>query len=242
MRRVFKISDKAIRNMIPLILCNAACGIIYAQEGITKDTTVNIPNDTTIHSNLHLKELVVKGNRPVIKREIDRLVFNVANSPIAQGNDLIDLLRQTPLVKVTDDAISIVGKDNVKIMLNGKISYLDKNDLMNYLKTLQSDDIVRIEVITTPPAKYDAEGNGGLINIVTRKRQNAGWHGTIGTSYTQRTYAGISSNAAINYSPAKSFFALKLRQSNQKGRINENYTIQQLNARQARYCQAAHNS
>lgn len=118
-----------------------------------------------------LQEVVVKGNKPIIKREIDRMVFNVANSPVSQGNNIMDLLRQTPLVKVTDSSIGIIGKSNVKIMLNGKVSYLSANDLVQYLKTLQSDDVSSIEVITTPPSRYEAGGNGGLINIVTKKIQ-----------------------------------------------------------------------
>lgn len=187
----------------------------------TKDTTINV----SITQSLNLDEVVVKGHKPVIRREIDRLVFNVDNSPLVQGNSLMDLLSQTPLVKVTDEAISIVGKSNVKIMFNGKPSYLDSADLIAYLKTLQSDDVARIEVITTPPAKYDAEGNGGLINIITKKQRGAGWQGSIGTSYTQRSFAGISSNVSVNYSSAKTRFCVKLRQSTSKGKISEDYDI-----------------
>lgn len=122
-----------------------------------------------------LGEVVVKGSRPVIKREIDRMVFNVESSPVAQGSNVMDLLKQTPLVKVTDSSIGIIGKNSVKVMLNGKISYLDSNDLVQYLNSLQSDDISSIEVITTPPSKYDADGNGGLIiSAKIRQSRNKG--------------------------------------------------------------------
>lgn len=172
-----------------------------------------------------LQEVVVKGNKPIIKREIDRMVFNVANSPVSQGNNIMDLLRQTPLVKVTDSSIGIIGKSNVKIMLNGKVSYLSANDLVQYLKTLQSDDVSSIEVITTPPSRYEAGGNGGLINIVTKKNPNLGWNGTVGLTYTQRSYAGDGTNAMVNKRSDNSFFSLKVRQSKSKGRVDEAYQI-----------------
>ena len=116
----------------------------------------------------------------------------------------------TPLLKVTDNAISIIGKSNVRIMINGKISYLDNSDIIQYLKSLKSDDVISIEVITTPPAKYEAGGNGGMINIVTRNRKDIGLDGNVGVSYTQRSYAGISSNASVNYRSAKSFLSFKI--------------------------------
>lgn len=174
-----------------------------------------------------LNEVVVKGSRPMIKREIDRLVFNVEGSPISQGSSAFDLLKQTPLIKATDSSIGIIGKSGVRVMLNGKLSYLDGNDLMQYLKTLQSDDISSIEVITTPPSKYDAGGNGGMINIITKKNPTYGWNGSVGASYTQRSYAGENLNTTINYRSEKSYISLKLRQNDNKGTVFENYDIYQ---------------
>lgn len=180
-----------------------------------------------------LNEIVVKGKKPIIKRNLDKLVFNVENSPLASGNNIMDLLRQTPLIKVTDNSIGIIGKSSVKIMLNGKISYLDSDDLVQYLKSIQSDDVTVIEVITTPPAKYDAGGNGGLINIVTKKKTEEGWNGSAGVSYIQRTFAGISSNAAVNYRSSKSYLSVKLRQNRNKGQVDEAYNILQQNSEQS---------
>lgn len=108
------------------------------------------------------------------------------------------------MVKVTDNSIGIIGKSSVKVMLNGKMSYLDSNDLVQYLKSLQSDDVASIEVITTPPSKYDAGGNGGLINIITKRKEEEGWNGTAGITYTQRTYAGENVNVALNHRSEKS--------------------------------------
>ena len=188
---------------------------------------VQLVSDTQL-----LSEVVVKGCRPVIKREIDRMVFNVESSPVAQGSSVMELLKQTPLVKVTDSSIGIIGKNSVKVMLNGKISYLDSNDLVQYLNSLQSDDISSIEVITTPPSKYDADGNGGLINIVTKRNPDEGWNGSAGISYIQRTYAGENANATVNYRSSKSLFSAKIRQSRYKGEVDEEYHILQANSAQ----------
>jgi hypothetical protein len=80
------------------------------------------------------------------------------------------------MVKTSDEAISIAGKSNVAVMINDRLLNLNGQELINYLKTLRSDDILKIEVITTPPAKYDAEGKSGLINIILKKMPI--WAGT----------------------------------------------------------------
>ena len=118
-------------------------------------------------------------------------------------------------------------------MLNGKLSYLSGNDLMQYLRSLQSDDIESIEVITTPPSRYDAGGNGGMLNIVTKSNPDKGLNGTVGTSYTQRSFAGENVNATVNYRTSSTFLSLKLRQNHNKGTVNENYTISQPTKTQA---------
>lgn len=192
--------------------------------------TIEIKEDSlgTIHlmpNGTMLGEVVVKASRPIIKRELDRLVFNVTGTALSQGSNVMDLLAQTPLLKVTNNSIGIIGKNGVKVMINGKISYLDGADLMQYLRTLQSDDIASIEVITTPPSRYDAGGNGGMINIVTKRNPDLGWNGSFGASYTQRSYAGESLNATVNYRSVKSFLSLKLRQNISKGTVSEEYDI-----------------
>lgn len=174
-----------------------------------------------------LGEVVVVGSRPVIKRDVDRLVFDVEATPLSQGSNALDLLKQTPLVKATENSINIIGKSGVKIMLNGKLSYLSGNDLMQYLKTLQSDDVASIEVITTPPSRYDAGGNGGMINIITKRNPDEGLNGTVGASYTQRSFAGENVNATVNYRSSRTFLSVKLRQNHDKGAVDENYIIAQ---------------
>ncbi|AZA90724.1 Outer membrane receptor for ferrienterochelin and colicins [Chryseobacterium nakagawai] len=126
--------------------------------------------------------VTVTAKKKLFERKVDRLVFNVENSVASQGIDAIEALAKTPMVKTSDEAISIAGKSNVAVMINDRLLNLNGQELINYLKTIRSDDILKIEVITTPPAKYDAEGKSGLINIILKKNANLGWNGSIQTS------------------------------------------------------------
>lgn len=105
----------------------------------------------------------------LIEQKVDRMVFNVANSVASQGMSGLDAVKNTPMVRVQNESVSIVGKGGVSIMVNDRMLNLSGSELTNYLQSLRSDDIARIEVITTPPAKYEAQGNSGIINIILKK-------------------------------------------------------------------------
>ncbi len=215
---LFSISDDGMGTFISI----SYIGYEHKTLEITADNlgTIRLVPEASM-----LGEVVVKANKPIIKREVDRLVYNVSGTALSQGSNALDLLTQTPLLKVSNSSIGIIGKSGVKVMINGKISYLDGADLMQFLKTLQSDDIASIEVITTPPSRYDAGGNGGMINIVTKRNPDLGWNGSLGASYTQRSFAGESLNATVNYRSEKSFVSIKLRENVNKGTVSENYEI-----------------
>lgn len=153
-----------------------------------------------------IEGVTVTVKKKLFERKVDRLVFNVENSVASQGIDAIEALAKTPMVKTSDDAISIAGKSNVAVMINDRLLNLNGQELINYLKTLRSDDILKIEVITTPPAKYDAEGKSGLINIILKKNTNMGWNGSIQTSgnyFWGRPTVSARSGATFNYQGEK---------------------------------------
>ncbi|GEN66810.1 TonB-dependent receptor domain-containing protein [Chryseobacterium rhizosphaerae] len=150
--------------------------------------------------------VTITAKKKLFERKVDRLVFNVENSVASQGIDAIEALSKTPMVKTSDDAISIAGKSNVAVMINDRLLNLNGQELINYLKTLRSDDILKIEVITTPPAKYDAEGKSGLINIILKKNANLGWNGSIQTSgnyFWGKPTVSTRSGATFNYQGEK---------------------------------------
>ncbi|MCT2407766.1 TonB-dependent receptor [Chryseobacterium antibioticum] len=149
-----------------------------------------------------IEGVTLTAKKKLFERKVDRLVFNVENSVASQGIDAVEALAKTPMVRATDDAISIAGKSNVAVMINDRLLNLNGQELINYLKTIRSDDILKIEVITTPPSKYEAEGKSGLINIVLKKNANLGWNGSFQTSgsyYGGRPTTSTRSGATFNY-------------------------------------------
>jgi len=149
---------------------------------------------------------IVGTKKKLIERKVDRLVFNIENSVASQGLDAIEALAKTPMVRATDDAITIAGKSNVAVMVNDRMLNLSGQELINYLKTLRSDDILKIEVITTPPARYEAEGKSGIINITLKTSTKKGWNGSLQTSgnyYAGRPTVSARSGASFNYQGQK---------------------------------------
>lgn len=174
-----------------------------------------------------IEGVTLTARKKLIERKADRLVFNVSNSVASQGMDAVDALATTPLVKVDDNTgVSIVGKSGVAVMINDRILNLSDAELVTYLKSLRSENIEKIEVITAPPAKYEAQGNSGLINIVLKKNQNLGWSGSLTSSLQQQTYTGNSNSVTVNYQNEKLRSSLKLRQNKNEKHSYENYWIE----------------
>ena len=116
----------------------------------------------------------------MIEVKADKTIFNVEESINATGINVLDLLRKCPGVRVVkDDNIEMRGKINVLVSIDGKPTYLSQADLAAMLKNMQSTDVELIELITNPSAKYDAEGNAGIINIKLKKNKKFGTNGSV---------------------------------------------------------------
>lgn len=146
-----------------------------------------------------LGAVTVATNKPIIERKVDRLVYNVENSIGALGGDALDALRITPTLQLKEDEIKIIGKSSVKVMVNDKIIPLSGEALTNYLRSIPTATIQQIEVISTPPAKYDAEGNSGLVNIKLKQAKNDSWNASVRSSYTQATYPSFNNGLNFSY-------------------------------------------
>lgn len=174
----------------------------------TKKITFTLKQDTLINAQLkslvsELNEVVVTDQKPVIERKPDRLVFNIQNSIGATGGDALDALKKTPGIQVDQKSLSLAGKSSVNVLIDDRLVQLSGDELMNLLRSMSADDIERIEVITNPPAKYDAGGNGGLINIVKKKNKTKGYNATVRTGYKQTTYEWVFGNGTFNYTKGK---------------------------------------
>lgn len=149
-----------------------------------------------------LEDVVVVGAKSLVKREVDRIVFDA--QAIATGSlNLYDLLSSTPGVLATNDDISIVGKGSVQVLINDRESRLSGKELIATLKSYNSEDIDKIEVITTPPSKYDAEGNAGIINIRLKQRIGDYLGGNISDMQQFSNYNLNEYSAALNYNKGK---------------------------------------
>ena len=146
-----------------------------------------------------LDEVKVVATKPLIEVQPDKTVFNVEGSPNASGNNGMDLLRKSPGVIIdNNDNVILQGKNGVRIFIDGKPSQLTGEDLTAMLRSMQSEQIEAIEIITNPPAKYEAQGNAGIINIKLKRDKNLGTNATFNTGYDvhirERYRAGITAN------------------------------------------------
>ncbi|MDF2833753.1 TonB-dependent receptor domain-containing protein [Chryseobacterium indoltheticum] len=175
-----------------------------------------------------IESVTIEGKKKLLlERKADRLIFNIEASVASQGMDGAETLANVPMLKVDENLgnISITGKSSVNVMVNGRMLNLSGTNLVNYLKTIRSENIAKIEVITTPPAKYEARGNSGLINIILKKNPNLGWSGSVNTGLNQRTYSGGNSTGTLNYQTEKLSLSLKTSYADGAKRSEENYSI-----------------
>jgi len=165
-----------------------------------------------------LKEVNVKKERPVIQKKADRVIYDLTADPESKGNNMLMMMRKVPYLSLDgDDNLLLKGNSSFKVLIDGKPSASMENNLKAVLKSMPASTIERIEVITIPPSKYDAEGLAGIINIITNKRINDGYTATlninesgpaggpgVGTSISAKSGKfGISANAggSINNTP-----------------------------------------
>ena len=130
-----------------------------------------------------LKELEVKAKKPLIERQMDKLVVNVSASPLSAGSNGNDILRRAPGVRIDKDGNITVNGKSVEIWVDGKPSYLSGQQLKAMLDGTDGNTIEKIEIISNPSAKYDASGQGGIINIKTKRNMMKGLNGMLSAGY-----------------------------------------------------------
>ncbi|GAB3175428.1 outer membrane beta-barrel family protein [Telluribacter humicola] len=130
-----------------------------------------------------LKEVTVTATKPIITQEVDRLAYDIQADPESKVFSALEMMRKVPLLTLdADDNILLKGNSDFKILINGKPSSMVERSYKDILRAMPASSIQRIEVITTPPAKYDAEGLAGIINIITNKKIDNGYSGSLNVS------------------------------------------------------------
>lgn len=147
-------------------------------------------------SSIDLQEVVVQEKTKLIENRVDKLVYNAEKDITSKGGNASDVLRKVPMVTVDIEGNpQLKGSRNIKVLINGKPSGMLANNLSEALKAIPSDQIKSIEVITSPSAKYDAEGTAGIINIITKKNNLEGMNGNINAGAGTRSN---NLNGALN--------------------------------------------
>jgi outer membrane receptor protein involved in Fe transport len=143
-----------------------------------------------------LAEVVVTGKKPLIEERVDRTIYNADVDKTTQGGDATDVLKRVPLLSVDlDGNVSLRGSSNIRVLINNKPSTIAASSIADALKQIPADQIQTVEVITSPSAKYDAEGSGGIINIVTKQNNLRGGSLSLNTGVGLRaTNLGLNGN------------------------------------------------
>ena len=179
----------------------------------TQTRTTTVASGSTALGTIALKgeaqklgEVVVVGRKPLIEERVDRTIYNADVDKTTQGGDATDVLKRVPLLSVDlDGNVSLRGSQNIKVLINNKPSTISASSVADALKQIPADQIQTVEVITSPSAKYDAEGSGGIINIVTKTNDLRG--GSLGVNLSTGLRA---SNLGLNGNYRNGKFGISL--------------------------------
>lgn len=160
--------------------------------------SANVGKVSLSASSSQLKEVSVTAARPLMKQEVDRISYDIQADPDSKALSVLDMMRKVPLLTVDgNDNIQLKGSGNYKILINGKESALVAKNPSDILKSMPATNIEKIEVITTPPAKYDAEGLSGIINIITKKNADQGYNIGFNSRFNSVFGAGYNINGTV---------------------------------------------
>ena len=150
-----------------------------------------------------LKEVLVVSKKPIVEQKIDRTIVNVDAIFSAAGSSAMDVLSKAPGVSISaGDVISLNGKNNVLVLIDDRAIYMSGAGLVAYLRSLPGSLLDKLELISNPPARYDANGNA-VINLVLKKDRTAGFNGAVNIGYNQGVYARFNNAVNINYRRAR---------------------------------------
>lgn len=190
--------DQAMKKFLFILAAVLQVAIAGAQQVDT----------TGFHSEKRdtLKAAAVTVRRDLVTADADKLTYNVQADPKAEGSNLIDILRAVPMLSINgDEEVLLNGSNDYKVLVNGRSTGMLARNFNQLIKTIPASSIKEIQVITNPPVKYDAEGIGGIINIVLARRLKSGYCGSLGANAS--TLGTVSGNGYLNAQLGKFTFS-----------------------------------
>lgn len=176
----------------------SAVGYKPTKQKLSLEADINSLEITVQKNATTLNEVTITDKKPFIEQGLGKTIINLSSSITAAGSNMLDLLRKSPGVTVDMNGnITMQGKQGVLVLIDNKETYLSGQQLADYLRSLSGSEVAQLELITQPSARYDAEGNAGIINIKTKKNKKQGWNGVAEASYHQGVYPGTINSINI---------------------------------------------
>lgn len=195
----FRLCDSVSRNVM-VSISMVGYHTLKIKPGISATgDTIDLGMIQIVSDTVHLKTIVIRGQKPLVEQRMDGIVFNAENLVVTAGSDAADVLRNVPLVQVdASGAVAVRGSANVKVFIDGKPSEFFGSSVADALKAIRGENIARVEVITHPSVRYDAEGTDAVINIITKKQNNNATSGKLALMPGNRS-ANISGDVQSRY-------------------------------------------
>ncbi|RQO71388.1 hypothetical protein DBR40_16380 [Pedobacter sp. KBW01] len=192
-----------------------------------KATTVKVPVIVLTDHSQNLKEVNIVSKMPVIDQKADRVIVNVEQMNTA-GDNALEVISRSPGVKLDkDDNIVLKGKSGINVMIDGKMSYMSGQELTTYLKSLPGSVLSKIELISNPPASFDAAGTAGIINIKLKRNKMQGFNGNMNLGGGYGRYEKVYGGTNLNYNIGKvsTYLRLNAGHYNSYNRLTLNRSI-----------------
>ncbi|UTN02214.1 TonB-dependent receptor [Flavobacterium bizetiae] len=193
----------------------------YKKE-ITVEKDTDLGTIILIESATNLGEVVIQSRKNTIEQKIDRVVYNPENNINTAGGDALSAINTAPGVVVKNNAITILGKGTSRVMIDGRMIELTGEELNVFLKSISASDIKNIEIISNPSSKFEAEGDGGMINIIMKKGARNSWKNTTIASYDQNKYGIYALRNNFFYNKNKFRFSASVNGKTGYKKIEEN--------------------
>jgi outer membrane receptor protein involved in Fe transport len=185
-----------------LTISAGAIGYDRASKEIDIEAPATDAGRLELNAGVEIDGVVVTSSVPLVTAEIDKITYNVTADPETPVNTLLDMMRKVPLLSVdAEDNVLMQGQSNFKVLVNGRNSSMMNNNFKDVAKSMPANSVKNIEVITSPSSRYEAEGIGGIINIITNREQIGGYNGSL--SLGGDMYGTVNADAYLNAKAGK---------------------------------------